>query len=231
MVFPSGEYAHAVILVRVPRSLDLTEMTTFCFRRFSTSQILQRAENIEVRRRGEHNKDIVAERKKMTRNRERRDEPDRAVVRRGHELGVVLGVPATRCELSDVSADQSKDKTGKGRNQRKSRRRNAKRDEEGSRSVFHVSDVGISLHVLGSSSVPEQDNEARGGQLGCSRRGERTRRDSPRLSVAVVDLSLRCSRDDKQFFSVRRVLEVMDLKVRERQTCNEAREKETRGRT
>ena len=39
--FPSGEYAHAVILVRVPRSLDLTEMTTFCLRRFSTSQILR----------------------------------------------------------------------------------------------------------------------------------------------------------------------------------------------
>jgi hypothetical protein len=41
MFFPSGEKAQEVILVRVPRSLDLTTMTVFCFRLFSTSQMLR----------------------------------------------------------------------------------------------------------------------------------------------------------------------------------------------
>lgn len=38
--FPSVEYAQAVTLVLAPRSLDLMTMTVFCFRLFSTSQIL-----------------------------------------------------------------------------------------------------------------------------------------------------------------------------------------------
>lgn len=37
----SGEYAHVVTLVRAPLSLDLTTMTVFCLRLFSTSHILR----------------------------------------------------------------------------------------------------------------------------------------------------------------------------------------------
>ena len=37
---PSCEYAQVLTLVRAPRSFDLTTITVFCFRLFSTSQIL-----------------------------------------------------------------------------------------------------------------------------------------------------------------------------------------------
>src|ERR1700761_3361633 len=40
IMVPSCEYAHEVIFVRAPRSLDFTTMTVFCLRLFSTSHIL-----------------------------------------------------------------------------------------------------------------------------------------------------------------------------------------------
>ena len=38
---PSGEYAHAFTFVRAPLSFDFTTITVFCFRLFSTSQMLK----------------------------------------------------------------------------------------------------------------------------------------------------------------------------------------------
>ena len=81
---PSGEYPQAFTLVRAPRSFDLTTITVFCFRLFSTSHILTSCQSQPT---------TIS----------RLYSPNSRVHRAGDERLRVLGMPCASREFGDVA--------------------------------------------------------------------------------------------------------------------------------
>ena len=84
---PSGEYAHAFTFVRAPLSFDFTTITVFCFRLFSTSQMLKLRKDFDA-----------------SRERKAENIPYRGINGASDERLGILRMPRTGRQFCDVSA-------------------------------------------------------------------------------------------------------------------------------